>query len=142
MIYNRQEHWQFLEDELRAETELFKQKLDTSAKFLLQDRDEIFVAQFLRFKDGEMILKFSNKRGLPRQGEYLYCFTVPKELRDYKNWENKTYGDLIKAKTNYSETVCIWQAPSSDEGFLIAGFSASVLPGHFLITSLKSTECS
>ena len=122
MVYSKQEHWQFLEDELRAETELFKQKLDTSAKFLLLDRDELFVAQFLRFKDGEMILKFSNKRGLPRQGEYLYCFTVPKKLRDYKNWENKTYGDLIKAKTNYSETVCIWQAPSSDEGFLIAGF--------------------
>jgi len=25
------------------------------------------------------------KRGLPRKGEYLYCFTVPKELRDYRN---------------------------------------------------------
>ncbi len=122
MIYGRQEHWQFLEEELRAQTEAYKQKLDTSARFLLQDREELFVAQFLKFQDGEMILKFSNKRGLPRQGEYLYCFTVQKELRDYRNWENKTYGDLVKAKTNYSEIVCIWQAPSNEKDFSIAGF--------------------
>ena len=122
MIYGRQEHWQFLEEELRAQTEAYKQKLDTSAIFLLQDREELFVAQFLKFQDGEMILKFSNKRGLPRQGEYLYCFTVQKELRDYRNWENKTYGDLVKAKNNYSEIVCIWQAPSNEKDFSIAGF--------------------
>ena len=97
----------------------------------------MFVAQFLKFKDGEMILKFSNKRGLPRQGEYLYCFTVPKELRYYKNWEKRTYGDLIKSKTNYSETVCIWQAKSSDEGFLIAGFRGIELEFSTFIEKAK-----
>ena len=122
MIYSRQEHIRFLEEELRAQTEAYKQKLDTSALFLLQDREELFVAQFLKFQDGEMILKFPNTRGIPRQGEYLYCFTVPKELRNYRDWGNKTYGDLIKAKTNYSEVVCIWQAPSNEKDFSIAGF--------------------
>ena len=128
MIYSREEHTRFLEEELRAQTEAYKQKLDTSALFLLQDREELFVAQFLKFQDGEMILKFPNTRGIPRQGEYLYCFTVPKELRNYRVWGNKTYGDLIKAKTNYSEIVCIWQAPSKDidgnieKDFSIAGF--------------------
>ena len=123
MIYTRQEHSHFLEEELRAQTESFKQKLDTSATFLLQEREELFVAQFLKFDDGEMILKFSNKRGVPRKGEYLYCFTVPKELRDYRSWGNLTYGDLIKAKGNFTETVCIWQAPLKDDNdFCIAGF--------------------
>ena len=122
MIYSREEHFRFLEEELRAQTEAYKQKLDTSALFLLQEREEMFVAQFLKFQDGEMVLKFSNKRGLPRQGEYLYCFTVPKELRDYKNWGKKTYGELVKEKTNYSETVCIWQAPANEKDFCIAGF--------------------
>lgn len=122
MIYSRQEHIRFLEEELRAQTEAYKQKLDTSALFLLQDREELFVAQFLKFQDGEMILKFPNTRGIPRQGEYLYCFTVPKELRNYRDWGNKTYGDLIKAKTNYSEVVCIWQTPSNEKDFSIAGF--------------------
>lgn len=122
MIFSREEHIRFLDEELRAQTEGYKQKLDTSALFMLQDREELFVAQFLKFQDGEMILKFPNTRGIPRQGEYLYCFTVPKELRNYKDWSNKTYGDLIKAKTNYSEIVCIWQSPSNEKDFSIAGF--------------------
>jgi rRNA-processing protein FCF1 len=128
MRYIRQEHSNFLEEELRAQTKVFNQKLNTSATFLLQEREELFVAQFLTFKDGEMILKFSTKRGLPRKGEYLYCFTVPKELRDFRNWGEKNYGDLVKEKANFTETVCVWQAPSKDKDgnlekdFYIAGF--------------------
>ncbi len=137
MIYGRQEHLQFLEEELRAQTEAYKVKLDSSALFLLQDREELFVAQFLKFLDGEMILKFSNHRGIPRQGEYLYCFTVPKELRDYRNWEDKTYGDLIMKKTNYSEIVCIWQSPSTENDFSIAGFRGVELE---FSTHIQDTE--
>jgi DNA replication ATP-dependent helicase Dna2 len=128
MKYTRQAHSNFLEEELQAQTKAFNQKLNTSATFLFQEREELFVAQFLTFKDGEMILKFSSKRGLPRKGEYLYCFTVPKELRDYRNWGEKTYGDLVKEKSNFTETVCVWQAPSKDKDgnlekdFYIAGF--------------------
>lgn len=128
MRYTRQEHSNFLEEELQAQTKAFNQKLNSSAIFLLQEREELFVSQFLTFKDGEMILKFSTKRGLPRKGEYLYCFTVPKELRDYRNWGDKTYGDLVKEKGNFTETVCVWQAPSKDKDgnlekdFYIAGF--------------------
>ena len=128
MRYTRQEHSNFLEEELQAQTKAFNQKLNTSATFLLHEREELFVAQFLTFKDGEMILKFSTKRGLPRKGEYLYCFTVPKELRDFRNWDKKTYGDLVKEKANFTETVCVWQAPSKDKDgnlekdFYIAGF--------------------
>ncbi len=128
MKYTRKEHSTFLEEELQAQTKAFNQKLNTSATFLLQEREELFVAQFLTFKDGEMILKFSTKRGLPRKGEYLYCFTVPKELRDFRNWREKTYGDLVKEKANFTETVCVWQSPSKDKDgnlekdFYIAGF--------------------
>jgi len=128
MKYTRQEHSNFLEEELQAQTKAFNQKLNTSATFLLQEREELFVAQFLTFKDGEMILKFSTKRGLPRKGEYLYCFTVPKELRNFRNWGEKTYGDLVKEKANFTETVCVWQAPAKDKDgniekdYRIAGF--------------------
>ena len=51
MIYTRQEHSRFPEEELRAKTEAFKQKLDTSATFLLQEREELFVAQLLKFEN-------------------------------------------------------------------------------------------
>jgi len=128
MKYTRKEHSNFLEEELQAQTRAFNQKLNTSATFLLKEREDLFVAQFLTFMDGEMILKFSTKRGLPRKGEYLYCFTVSKELRDYRNWGKKTYGDLVKEKANFTETVCVWQAPSKDmdgnieKDFCLAGF--------------------
>jgi len=137
MLYNREEHIRFLEEELKAQSEVFKQKLDTSALFLLQEREELFVAQFIKFQDGEMILKFSNNRSLPRQGEYLYCFTVPKDLRDYRNWEKSTYGDLIKSKDNYSEAVCIWQASTDDKDFGIAGFRGIDLE---FATHIQNTE--
>ena len=128
MKYTREEHSKFLEEELQAQTEAYNQKLNTSAKFLLEEREEVFVTQFLKFEDGEMILKFSAKRTLPRKGDYLYCFTVPKELRNYRNWGNRTYGDLIKEKRNFTEAVCVWQAPAKDKDgnvdkdFRIAGF--------------------
>lgn len=128
MKYTREEHKSFLEEELQAQTKAFNLILNTSASFLLQEQEELFVAQFLSFKDGEMILKFSAKRGLPRKGEYLYCFTVPKDFRDFRNWGDKTYGDLIKQKANFTEAVCVWQGPSKDKDgniekdFRLAGF--------------------
>ncbi|MET3115336.1 DNA replication ATP-dependent helicase Dna2 [Pedobacter sp. CG_S7] len=122
MTYERQQHWQFLGEELKAQTETFNQKLNTSALFLLHEREELFVAQFLKFRDGEMILKFSNRRGVPRQREYLNCFTVPKDLRNYRNWGRKTYGDLIRSQTNCTEIICIWHAPSTENDFSICAF--------------------
>jgi DNA replication ATP-dependent helicase Dna2 len=128
MKYTREEHKSFLEEELQAQTKAFNLILNSSATFLLQEREELFVAQFLTLKDGELILKFSTKRGLPRKGEYLYCFTVPKDLRDFRNWGDKTYGDLIKQKANFTEAVCVWQGPSKDKdgniekNFRLAGF--------------------
>ena len=123
MNINRKEHYQFLEDELRAQTEQFSQKLSTSATYLREVKGELFAAQYLKFENGEMILKFSNRYSVPRKGEYLYCFTVPKELRNPHNWEKKTYGDLIKSKGCFSEVVCIWQSPIKDNpDFCLSGF--------------------
>lgn len=81
MILDRKKHWQFLEDELKAETEEFKKRFMTTAISLLQDKDEMFVAQFVKFKDGEMIMKFPVTRALPRKGEFLVCMVLPPQLR-------------------------------------------------------------
>jgi Cdc6-like AAA superfamily ATPase len=124
MIYTREEHFQFLEEELRAQTEEFRKKLDTKATFLLQEKNELFIAQFITFRlNGEMLLKFPNTRSLPRKGDYLFCFTVPKELRNYRNWGDMTYGDLLKQHNNHSEGICIWhQKDKMDDRFSIVGF--------------------
>lgn len=70
-----------------------------------------------------MILMFSNNRGTPRKGEYLFCFTTPKELHKFNEWGDKTYGDLIKNKGFGTEVVCIWQAPlKDDKRYCLVGF--------------------
>ena len=123
MPTDNQSHHLFLEEELKAQTEAFKQKLDTPAKYLLTEREELFIAKFVCFKDGEMILKFSMKAAIPRKGEYLFCFTTPKELHDYRTWGDKTYGDLLKVKGFGSEAIFIWHSPiPEDPGFCLAGF--------------------
>lgn len=122
MIISKEQHIRFLEDELREETEAFQQKLSTEASYLLLEKEELYVAQLLKFDDGEMILKFSNSSGIPRNGDYLYCFTVPQELRNYRNWGKMTYGDLIKHKGSYSEVICIWQTASNDNKYCLVGF--------------------
>ena len=122
MIYSRQQQWQFLEDELNAEVKEFDDQLKTIASYLME-KGEVFTAQFLSFSDsGEMIVRFSASRPIPRKGEYLYCMTLHKELRNHKNWGDRTYGDLIKDKTNQTEAVCNWTWPSDDPKFVLAGF--------------------
>lgn len=128
MIYTRKDHYLFLEEELQAQTNAFKHKLDTSASFLLNDREELFVAQFVKFADGEMILKFNNSRGIPRKGEYLYCFTTPKHLHNFREWGNITYGELIKNKGYATELVCIWQSSLRDNPqYCLVGFRGTDL---------------
>jgi Cdc6-like AAA superfamily ATPase len=132
LIYTRQDHVQFLEEELRAVTEAFKKKLETQAVSLMQDKGEMFVAQFITFRgNGEMLLKFPNTRTLPRKGDYLYCFTVPKELRNYRNWGTMTYGDLLKKHNQHSEgIVCIWQSPyKTHDGVIDDNFSVVAFRG-------------
>lgn len=122
MIFSRDMQWQFLEEELKAEVKEFDDKLKTSATYLME-KGEVFTAQFLSFSDsGEMRVRFSCKRPVPRRGEYLYCMTLHKELRDHRNWGDRTYGDLVKDKTNFTEAVCNWLMPSDNPGFIIAGF--------------------
>lgn len=128
MIYTRKEHFLFLEEELQVQTDAFQQKLDTSASYLLNDREELFVAQFVKFSEGEIILKFNNSRALPRKGEYLYCFTTPKHLHNFREWGDITYGELIKNKGFSTELVCIWQYSLRDNPqYCLVGFRGADL---------------
>lgn len=122
MIYDRETQWKFLEDELAAEVEEYDKKLKTTATFLL-DKGELFTAQFLSFSEsGEMRVRFAISRPLPRKGEYLYCMTLHKELRNHLNWGERKYGDLVKEKTNFTLAICNWISPASDPRFMLAGF--------------------
>lgn len=123
MIINRRKHWQFLEDELKAETEDFKKIYLATAISLLKISQEMYVAQFISFKDGEMIMKFPISRALPRKGDFLVCLVLPPELQDYRNWGDRSYRDLYKARYNSTECVCIWHSPANDPRYSLVGFS-------------------
>lgn len=123
MIINRRKHWQFLEDELKAETEDFKKIYLATAISLLKISQEMYVAQFISFKDGEMIMKFPISRALPRKGDFLVCMVLPPELQDYRNWGDRSYRDLYKARYNSTECVCIWHSPANDPRYSLVGFS-------------------
>lgn len=122
MQLDRQKHWQFLEDELRAQTEVFEQKFNAEARSLLTEFEEMFVGQFLSFKDGVMVMKFPNSRNLPRKGEHLFCMVLPKDLRNYRNWGSKTYRDLFNERFKGTECACVWIAKSDDPRFSLVGF--------------------
>ena len=123
MIINRRKHWQFLEDELKAETEDFKKIYLATAISLLKMSQEMYVAQFISFKDGEMIMQFPISRALPRKGDFLVCMVLPPELQDYRNWGDRSYRDLYKARYNSTECVCIWHSPANDPRYSLVGFS-------------------
>ena len=122
MRIDRRIQTQFLEDELRAEAEAYKKKFLTSAISLLKN-DEMFVAQFVGFRAGQMVMKFPNTRALPRKGEFLQCMALPPELQNYRNWGNKTYQDLYRKQISSTEAVCVWHGKADDKRFSLVGFS-------------------
>jgi len=122
MWIDRRTQVQFLEDELRAETESYKKKFLTSAISLLKN-DEMFVAQYVGFRAGQMVMKFPNTRALPRKGEFLQCMALPPELQNYRNWGDMTYQDLYRKQLCSTEAVCVWHGKADDERFSLVGFS-------------------
>ena len=58
MILSREKQIQFLQEELKKQTDDFKMKLDSSAVDLLLNKNKLFVAIFVKFmSNGEMLLK-------------------------------------------------------------------------------------
>lgn len=139
MQISRKKHWKFLEDELKAETEAFNKKFSAKALFLLEESEEMYVGQFLKFNEGEMIMRFPNSRNLPRKGEYLYSMILPKELRDYHNWGTKTYSDLFKERYKGTDCVCVWTSNSDDSRFSLVGFRKVELEFQSFIEDNKGT---
>ena len=119
---NRQRHQKFLNMELIALTEDFEKKFSAEALYLLNESEELFMGQFVKFEDGEMIVKFRATRAFPRKGEYVQAMYLPSKMQDYRLWDNATYEDLFKNLLKGTEAVCIWQSKSNEEGFVILGF--------------------
>lgn len=112
----------FLNIELTAVTEDFDKKFSATALHLLNESEELFVGQFLKFDNGEMIVKFRASRAFPRKGEYMQAMYLPVKLQDYREWGNIKYENLFKNRLKGSEAICIWQTKSDEDGFVLLGF--------------------
>lgn len=122
MNIDRLKQKQFIQDELKAQTDAFKQKLETSASDLLLEKNEVFVGMFIKFMDnGEALFKFPVSRALPRKNSHYYCFTLPDVLKRYKDWGNLTYGELIKKETSATSIKCVWHSSSDNPKFMLTG---------------------
>lgn len=122
MMNNREKHQKFLSMELIAETEDFNKKFSAKALYLLNETEELFMGQFMKFDNGEMIVKFRATRSFPRKGEYVQAMYLPAIMQDYRLWDDKTYEDLFKNRLKGSEAVCIWQTKADEAGFVLLGF--------------------
>lgn len=96
MMNNREQHLKFLDMELIAETEEFDKKFSAKALYLLNESEELFMGQFLKFDNGEMIVRFRATRSFPRKGEYMQVMYLPSKIQDYRQWGDKTYEDLFR----------------------------------------------
>ena len=122
MMNNREQHQKFLNMELIAETEEFDKKFSAKALYLLNESEDLYMGQFLKFDNGEMIVRFRATRSFPRKGEYTQVMYLPSKIQDYRQWGDKTYEDLFRNRIKGSEAICIWHAKSNEEGFVLLGF--------------------
>lgn len=120
----KENHILFIEQELRAQVKDFEEKLSTNAyEMLFDSRGGLYVSKFITIQDnGELVLKMTNSRNLPRRRDYLYAFTLPDDVRSYKKWGNRTYGQLIDLKTHFSEVHCIWKSICDEGQASLVGF--------------------
>lgn len=108
--------------ELTAVTEDFDKKFSATAFHLLNETEELFIGRFLKFDNGEMIVKFSASRAFPRKGEYVQVMYLPAIYQDYRKWGDVTYEFLYKHRLKGSEAICIWQSKSNEDGVILLGF--------------------
>lgn len=123
MKIDRNKHAAFLEDELQAQTDEFKQKLHASA-IQLMNRNELFVGLYTKFlANGEMLMMLPTSRSVPRKNEYYYCFLLPENLRKYRDWGSRSYQELIEQELCGTDLKCVWHKNSETPGFVLAGFN-------------------
>lgn len=141
MKYTRAQHKQFLELELRAIAEKYRDLLNTKAT-VLRDHNELYVTQFVKIahedkNGGQLLLRFKKSNGIPRNNEYFTAVVLPLECCLPKSWGSLSWGDLRKKQIEFSEVHCTWQGKEDEKGLLLCGFKGlSVEMSDYLKTNI------
>lgn len=126
MSHNRDHHKRFLELELQALADKYRELLRTKAT-LLRDNNEIYATLFVRItteneSGGQLILRFRKSMGVPRKNEYFTAVVLPSDIAIPKYWGNMCWKDLRQRQIEFSEVHCIWHGEEDEKGFMICGF--------------------
>lgn len=155
MHYTRNQHINFLDEELEKISEDYLKLLHTEAIALLKE-NIVYISQFIKIEleqhidedgqkkfsgSGQIILKFKNDKGLPRKQEYLVALLLDGEMSLPKNWNNISWGNLRRHQVKFSEIHCVWQGKSDENGFLLCGFQGLSLDMAEYLIEKKLQNC-
>lgn len=120
--YTIHDHVRFLDTELHYQNINFLKTINCKAVDLLSD-GKLLPAKFIKIENGQLIVKTSKQRTIPRKGEYLTAVLLEGDMADNRNWNYNTWYELrVNNQIAISEAICIWQEDAKDSNFNFIGF--------------------
>lgn len=120
--YTPHDHVQFLDMELHEQNRDYLKLINCSANDLLED-GKLLPAKFLKVEAGQVIVKISRHRAVPRKGEYLTAVLLEDEMPDHRKWHGLSWRELRENhQVALSEAICVWHATADNPQFTLVGF--------------------
>lgn len=122
MMYGYSEYERFLQTELDTQIKEFEQVINTKA-LVLKERGEVFVGRFLKVQpNGMAVFKVRHSENMPRKNSFWTATYLIGDMGIYKNWGEKTWGDLRHdCQRIYSDAHCAWISQSDEDSFCLIG---------------------
>lgn len=120
MIIESSKHLKILKREYNLQNAEFLNTLETQA-LKLREKGELYFSQFVGIDDkrGNIILRLSVKRPLPRKGDHLAAIVPDPKFLDPKKWGGATYAMLRVKPQRICELVPIWYNFQNDNAVII-----------------------
>lgn len=122
---DRNKHKTFLSQELAYQKNQFEIEYLQKQFSELVQKNEAFVGLFLGVdeKRGNLILKFSSKRGVPLKNRYYIGLVPANEVLKSNTWTKLSYGELRNQPSRLTELIPIWYNTEKDN--IIIGFKGA-----------------
>ncbi len=124
---DRNKHKALLAQELAYQKNQFE--IDYLQKHFAEliQNNEAFVAQYLGIdqKRGNLILKFTSKRGVPLKNRHYVGIVPANEHLKTKSWVNLSYGSLRNSPSRLTELIPVWY--KNEHNTIIVGFKGAEL---------------
>ncbi len=122
---DRNKHKALLSQELAYQKNQFEIDYLQKQFAELVQKNETFVALFLGVdeKRGNLILKFSSKRGVPLKNRHYIGLVPSNEILKSSSWTKLSYGELRNQPSRLTELIPVWYTKENDN--TIIGFKGA-----------------